>query len=79
MTRKQSISLYFLLFSKVAVVFTYLSSNIVLYVYMLVASKPKPKEIVELMLADAFENGFLSGVALYGDLVVCWWGSGACV
>ena len=28
---------------------------------------------------SAFENGFLSGVALYGDLVTCWWGSGACV
>ena len=31
---------------------TYLSSNIVLSFYKLVASKPKPKEIVELMLAD---------------------------
>ena len=28
---------------------------------------------------SAFENGFLSGVAFYGDLVTCWWGSGACV
>ena len=29
---------------------------------------------------SAFENGFLSGVALYGDLVTCWWGSGgSCV
>ena len=28
---------------------------------------------------SAFENGFLSGVALYGDLVTCWWGSGDCV
>ena len=35
----------------VVVASTYLSSNIVLKVYKLVASKPKPKEIVELMLA----------------------------
>ena len=43
----------FLEFPSVVVVVasTYLSSNIVLKVYKLVASKPKPKEIVELMLA----------------------------
>ena len=39
------------MFSKVVVASTYLSSNIVLKVYKLVASKPKRKEIVELMLA----------------------------
>ena len=43
--------MYFLVFSKVVVASTYLSSNIVLKVYKLVASKPKPKEIVEPMLA----------------------------
>ena len=43
--------MYFLVFSKVVVASSYLSSNIVLNVYKLVASKPEPKEIVELMLA----------------------------
>ena len=51
MMRSKAISLYFLVFSKVVVASSYLSSNIVLNVYKLVASKPKPKEIVELMLA----------------------------
>ena len=51
MMRSKAISLYFLVFSKVVVASTYLSSNIVLQVYKLVASKPEPKEIVELMLA----------------------------
>ena len=50
MMRSKAISLYFLVFSKVVVASSYLSSNIVLQVYKLVASKPKPKEIVELML-----------------------------
>ena len=51
MMRSKAISLYFLVFSKVVVASSYLSSNIVLKVYKLVASKPKPKEIVEVMLA----------------------------
>ena len=51
MMRSKAISLYFLVFSKVVVASSYLSSNIVLQVDKLVASKPKPKEIVELMLA----------------------------
>ena len=51
MMRSKAISLYFLVFSKVVVASSYLSSDIVLQVYKLVASKPEPKEIVELMLA----------------------------
>ena len=51
MMRSKAISLYFLVFSKVVVASTYLSSNIVLQVYKLEAPRPKPKEIVEFMLA----------------------------
>ena len=38
-------------FKSCCCIYIYLSLNIVLKVYKLVASKPKPKEIVELMLA----------------------------